>query len=48
MPSKSKKQAKTARAACKSKAFSKKIGWSQKSACEFMRADQRKAKGRKR
>jgi hypothetical protein len=42
MPSKSPKQAKTMRAACKSPAFAKKIGIPKKTACEFMKADMAK------
>lgn len=45
MPSKSAAQRKTMRAACKNAAFAKKVGISQKVACEFFRADQ--AQGRK-
>lgn len=42
MPSKSKKQERTMRAACKSQKFRKKVGIPKKVACEFMRADQRR------
>jgi len=48
MPSKSKKQARTMQAACKSPAFGKKVGISPKVACEFYRADKaKKATGKK-
>lgn len=46
MPSKSKKQAKTMRAACKNAEFAKKVGISQEVACEFLQADEKKKKGR--
>ena len=42
MPSKSKKQAKFMRAACKNKRFARKAKIPTKVACEFMRADQKK------
>lgn len=47
MPSKSKKQARTMTAACKSGKFRKKVGIPKKVACEFHRADKaKKAKAR--
>lgn len=44
MPSKSKKQARTMRAAKHNPAFAKKVGIPQKVAREFVAADKRKAK----
>lgn len=42
MPSKSAKQAKTMRAACKSPKFGKKVGIPKSVACEFYHADKAK------
>lgn len=47
MPSKSKVQAKTMRAACKSPKFAKKVGIPKKVACEFHSADKAKIARRK-
>jgi len=44
MPSKSKKQARTMQAACKSASFRKKVKIPRKVACEFFRADKAKKK----
>jgi hypothetical protein len=44
MPSKTKKQARTMTAACKSPSFRKKVGIPASVACEFHRADRAKAK----
>ena len=41
MPSKSAKQARTMKAACKNKKFRKKVGIARVVACKFMRADKR-------
>jgi hypothetical protein len=48
MPSKSKKQAKTMRAAAHNKEFAKKVGIPQSVAKEFEEADKRKKKAKKR
>ena len=44
MPSKSPKQARTMRAACHDSKFAKKVGIPHDVACEFVKADQAKAK----
>lgn len=44
MPSKSAKQARTMRAACKSPSFRKKVGIPKKVACEYSRADKKRKK----
>lgn len=43
MPSKSDKQARTMRAACKNPTFGSKVGIPKKVACEFMNADRGRA-----
>lgn len=48
MPSKSAKQRKFMRAACKGSSFRKKVGISKRDACDFYEADKKKSKrGRK-
>lgn len=47
MPSKSKKQARTMRAACNDRKFAKEIGVPQKVACEYVRKDKTVAKRKK-
>lgn len=44
MPSKTKKQARTMRAACKNEGFRKKVGIPKKVACEYTAADKKRSK----